>query len=473
MNSLDPVSSKIPSRRLRAIRQVWRNENPPTVVVAQRARDVQDSDSVANEVLDLVLRLGQALLSVGASVADVTSTTLRVAAAYGLTSCQVDVVFTSITVSVTRDDGDFMTGTRVAKIRTADYSRLAALDELGYRIAHKGLDLQTAMKELDRIVHAPHPYRRWIATAALAGMAACIAGTMGGGPTTAVIAALTTAAIDRLLRRLNSWGLPAFFQQVAGASLATVIAVTLILLDPHLPLNLRPSLVVASGIVVLLAGLATVGAAQDALTGFYLTSAARTFEVVLLSLGIVVGVAAVLRVTQAVAHESLDVTHLPPATGVPVGLKILLAGGVAACWAVGSYARLFTAFVGAAAGILAFGLYSSVLDLGAGAAIAAGVGALGVGVFAELVGSQRGVSPLVVAICGVTPLLPGLAVYRGTFALVEQSTDAGLALLFGAMSVGLGIAAGVALGTFLAQPLMGQYDRWDRRVRRRAKAQRD
>ena len=448
MNSLDPVSSKIPSRRLRAIRQVWRNENPPTVVVAQRARDVQDSDSVANEVLDLVLRLGQALLSVGASVADVTSTTLRVAAAYGLTSCQVDVVFTSITVSVTRDDGDFMTGTRVAKIRTADYSRLAALDELGYRIAHKGLDLQTAMKELDRIVHAPHPYRRWIA-------------------------ALTTAAIDRLLRRLNSWGLPAFFQQVAGASLATVIAVTLILLDPHLPLNLRPSLVVASGIVVLLAGLATVGAAQDALTGFYLTSAARTFEVVLLSLGIVVGVAAVLRVTQAVAHESLDVTHLPPATGVPVGLKILLAGGVAACWAVGSYARLFTAFVGAAAGILAFGLYSSVLDLGAGAAIAAGVGALGVGVFAELVGSQRGVSPLVVAICGVTPLLPGLAVYRGTFALVEQSTDAGLALLFGAMSVGLGIAAGVALGTFLAQPLMGQYDRWDRRVRRRAKAQRD
>ena len=50
----------------------------------------------------------------------------------------------------------------------------------------------------------------------------------------------------------------------------------------------------ASGIVLLLAGLSVVGAAEDALEGYYVTAGARGFEVIVLSLGIAVGISLVL-----------------------------------------------------------------------------------------------------------------------------------------------------------------------------------
>jgi len=58
--------------------------------------------------------------------------------------------------------------------------------------------------------------------------------------------------------------------------------------------DVSPSLVVASGIVLLLSGLSVVGAAEDALEGYYVTAGARGFEVIVLSLGIAVGISVVL-----------------------------------------------------------------------------------------------------------------------------------------------------------------------------------
>lgn len=475
VSSIGTGPTRVPSRRLRSIRQhtqkVLAGEEPPTHQIALRTRDILDNDVVANDVLDLTLRLGEAMLSVGAPVADVTATSLRVAAAYGLTSCQVDITFTSIAVAVTRDDGDPMTGVRVAKVRTADYSRLAALTDLAAKIANEDLPLPDALERLDSIVHAPHPYRRSLATAALAAMAACIAGLMGGGWVAAAIAAITTAALDRMLRRMHIWGLPAFFQHAAGGGLAALVAVGILLSEQELAVGaepLRPAMVVASGIIVLLAGMATVGAAQDALSGFYLTAAARSFEVLLLSAGVVVGVGGVLRIADALHVDIPQLDDLPtPDLSLPV--QLLLACGVAGCWAAASYARLRALPVAMAAGGVAFGLYWLCASLGTGPTLASGIAAAGVGAFADFVGTRVGTPALVVSICGVTPLLPGLAVYRALAKIVAGDSGAGLELMFHALSIGLALAAGVALGAFLIQPLSSGYDRFDRRVRRRAR----
>ena len=56
-------------------------------------------DLTAHAALGLALRIGASMLAVGAPSADVTATVLRVAAAYGLTSCHVDITHTSITIS--------------------------------------------------------------------------------------------------------------------------------------------------------------------------------------------------------------------------------------------------------------------------------------------------------------------------------------------------------------------------------------
>lgn len=471
-------TDQTPSRLLRDLRRrtqaAVRAEGPPTQLIAIRRRDADVSDPIAQDVLDLALRLGEALLSVGASVSDVTATVLRVAAAYGLTSCQVDITFTSITVSAVREDGEPRTVMRIVKVRGIDYTRMDRLYELAAKAA-AGIPLETALERLEGVVRAHHPYRRWVVTAALAGMAAAVTGLLGGGIVVAALAGLSTAAIDRVMRRLNRWGLPAFFQQVTGAGIVTLVAVAILLLLPHIPFDLdsiAPGLVVAAGITVLLAGLSLVGATQDAITGHYLTAGARVFEVMMLTVGIVTGIGAVLDVAHRYGLD-LAVSTVGRAQ-VPILAQILLAAAVAACWGLSSYARPRGVAVAAVVGGISHAVYTLARDVGVGPAVASGVAALVIGAIAALAGSRFGIATIIVATCGIVPLLPGLAVYRAMFTLVQESAVQGVTRLLGAVTIGLALAAGVALGSFLAGALSpGEDDRWERRVKRRARAPRD
>lgn len=445
---------------------------PPTQLIALRQRDVEASDVIATDALDLALRVGEGLISAGAPAADVTAIILRIAAGYGLTSCQVDITFTSLTLSVVRDDGEPMTVMRIVRYRAIDYTRLAGLYDLSGRIAD-GLPLAKALTELDNLLRAPHPYRRWIVTGALAGMAAAVCGMLGGGWLIAVLAAFTTMLLDLLLRQMNLWGLPTFFQQTTGAALVTCVAVAIYLVEPHIPIALnilQPSLVVAAGIMILLAGMTTVGAADDAISGHYVTAAARVFEVAMLTLGIVVGIGAVLDIANR-AGVPLVVVDVSTPT-LPLAGQIGAGALVAACWGVAAYARPRAVLVVAAVGALGLTTYYVARGIGLGPAVGSGVAALVVGVIAEVVGSRVNVPALIVSSCGIVPLLPGLAVYRALFSLVDEAGEA-LSRLVSAGAIGLALAAGVALGEFIATPLRTGLDRWDRRVRRRAIGTRD
>jgi uncharacterized membrane protein YjjB (DUF3815 family) len=76
---------------------------------------------------------------------------------------------------------------------------------------------------------------------------------------------------------------------------------------------------------------------------------------------------------------------------------------------------------------------------------------------------------MLVAVCGIVPLLPGLAIYQGLFAIVvDADIQGGLGALVGASAVGLALASGVALGEYLGRPVRGGRDRYDQRARRRA-----
>jgi hypothetical protein len=63
-------------------------------------------------------------------------------------------------------------------------------------------------------------------------------------------------------------------------------------------------------------------------------------------------------------------------------------------------------------------------------------------------------------------------VYQGLFEIVRSTPGAGLSTglttLLGAAGIGLGLAAGVSMGTFLARPLRTGRDRGQRRALRRS-----
>jgi uncharacterized membrane protein YjjP (DUF1212 family) len=452
---------------------VFTGAGPPTVPIALPPPSSGLAAEVERSVLDLVLRTGEALITTGAPVADTTAALLRLAAGFGVTSCQVDITFVSITVSIDRDD-DPITKVRVISVRTADYSRLADLMEMVDAVDRGELDLGTAHERLDEIRKSPHPYRRWVVTLALGAMAAGVAILLNGSWLAAAVAAVTTMIIDRTLRWLRHKGLPYMFQQAIGAGIATGVALLLNWgrsIFEWSPQLIAPSLVVAAGIAVLLAGLSLVGAAEDAISGFPLTAAARSFEVALYTIGIVIGVGFVLDLGQRIGVP-LQITD-QSALSTPFGVQVLAGGVIAGAWGLASYSRLRTAAVAAGVGVASAAVFLLVNDFGLGPAGSSFIAALVVGALAAGVAERLGAPPLAVSVCGITPLLPGLLIYQSMFTMVDADDPvAGAGMLFGALGVGLALAAGVTLGEFLASPLRTRMDRWQRRVLQRARGSR-
>lgn len=398
--------------------------------------------------MDLALRAGEILLSSGAGAADVKSTMLAVTSACGLRNCTHDINFTTLSVSYQADpDSPPETHMRVIQRRGLDYGALSDLDEMLRRLVSGEIDRAEASAIVNDITSSKRPYTRWVVTAASGVMAGGLSLLLGGNLIVFAATIVTVCVIDIAGRWLAVRRIPAFYQQILGAVIATGTAVGLNELDVP---GANPSLIVASGIIMLLAGLSIVGAVQDALTGYYVTGSARTFETILLTGGVIAGVSMALTLAQNFG-ATLTVKIVDPTLD---DLPQQLAGAIIASVA---FAVTCQVPLRALAGLGLVGLFAQLLyQASVGAllpAVASGVAAFGVGVVAYQVGRQVRVPPLVVVTVGVVSLLPGGAIYRGLFLLLVDEKPKGIIMLLAAITIAVALAAGAILGEYVAQPL--------------------
>ncbi len=444
------------ARLRRGLRKALRGQRDPAPAAGQRKRSAGGmSDRHTRRVLDLTIRLAEVMLSSGSGTADVVATAQDVAAAYQLSDCVVDIAVSTIIVSAPpTEDSPPVTIVRSVHARSTDYTRLAELDRLVCRITAGGVSVDEAHDAMDALTERPHPYPRWLATAGWAGFALGIAMLLGGTVLTCVLAAVTTAVIDRLGRLMNRIKTPFFFQHAVGASIATLVAV-----GAYLVAGLGPTTLVATGIVVLLSGMTLVGAVQDAVTGYMLTAVARLSEALFLTAGIVVGILGGLQVAKTAGIEiqlNVDATQSFITPHQPLQIFVAVAGAAlaGACLTIASYAPLRSMAPAAIAAALA-----ELVLIGLGAArfgqvVATGIAAIVVGLFATFLSIRRQAPALVTATAGIMPMLPGLAVFRAVFDLaVDERFDAGLAQMLAAAATALALGSGVVMGEFLGSPL--------------------
>jgi len=147
---------RVPQRAWRAIG----GTGPPTAPIGLRALRSGMDDLTAHAAMEVALRIGESMMAVGAPAADVTATVLRVAAAYGLVNCHVDITFTSITVSYDRDGAVPLTAVRIVRSAAADYTRLQGITDVAREVCVGGLDVEEAHRQLDAVVSVPATYRR-------------------------------------------------------------------------------------------------------------------------------------------------------------------------------------------------------------------------------------------------------------------------------------------------------------------------
>lgn len=439
----------------------------------RRALRTDPSDAPATEVhpavddtmvirsLDLAMRIGESMFAVGASAHEVTLAITRVADAYGLKGVHADVTYTSIALSYQASgEGWPHTLLRVVRVAAPDHMKLQRLQALLVEI-DEGLDLDEARTRFRAIRRVPFRYRQPVVVTARALLAVGASILSGGSPVVVAltfVAALGAAATQSGLARLR---VPSFFSQIAGAFVTTAVAVVVSALaaaDVGPFAGVQPSIIVASGIVLMLSGLTVVGAAQDAIDGFALTAAGRILDLTLQTLGLVVGILAGLELGSMLGFRMALPDGPPPLGPLPdqVCGAVIIAVAVALFNGAGMRIIAVSGVLGAVA---ALGYAVAQTAAGLHPAAASGIAALLASFVGVLIAHNLHVPSVAVTTAAIVPLVPGGAVFYGLLGMVHADPTSTLAAGSGAgslvlaASVGIGLAAGASLGIYLGTPV--------------------
>jgi uncharacterized membrane protein YjjP (DUF1212 family) len=411
------------------------------------------------KTLDLCLRIGEVLLSSGAGAADVAATMLSLAHDLGLRNADVDVTFTALSMSYQSSfEEPALIQVRNVRHRDIDYEDLTKVDHLIHEVLRGEADRDEARQRLAKIISSGHRLPRWAVTVGQGMTGLGVGLLLGGDLIVVMIAFLAAAGINMLQRAMSRRRLPTFYQQVAGGLLATLLAVGTAATD----LDVDPSMVVTASIIMLLAGIGFMGAIQDALTGFYITSGARILEALLATAGIIAGVSGGLTVGTMLGVE---LGRLDPGAAGFQALPVVTfgAGLCAAAFAFSCYAPLRSLLPIAAIGAVGEVVWYTLYVNQAGPAWASASAAILIGVVSYSVAGRVRVPPLVIVVPAVVPLLPGLSIYRG-LSLMALGDGSGIIALATAAAVAIAIASGVILGEYVAQPLRREVRRLEDRL---------
>jgi len=419
---------------------------------------VFDNAAYTRSVLDLTMRLAEVIFAAGAGAEDATAAMEAITRAYGLKGTEANITHTIITLTH-EDPGthESITRSRNVKYRSLNYGKLTATSELIVDLLDQPMEVSDARKALATIVSSrpqvPALYRRlgW----SLVGAGAAV--LIGGGPIVLAAAFVATFFIDMITTALDRRQAPLFYQNVVGGAIGPIVAAIVALIDP----TANPSLVVIATIIMLLAGVTTFGAVHDTLSGFYLTGTARLMEALLITGGLVTGVAgASLLLARFGLQLRVDANLTPTLADLPVLLLASMVIVIGFGLAVQVPWRAF--WVVCVLGAVAEFLYLAAASAGFGLVWSSGASAIGVGLAAAVAARIVRTPPLVIVVTSLVPLVPGLILFRGLLQLSDGDIN-GLLSLLTAGAVAVALAAGAILSQYVVQFVWGPARRLQRR----------
>lgn len=411
--------------------------------------------------LRLAMTMADQLLSMGVSANSVVSKTLDITEAYCKRPVHVDISANILMVSQLRGvEKEPLTLIRPVAMRDVNYMTIQDIQNLIFEI-HKGYHtLDSAEEKFDSILKHPRTLPWWLI---MLGNAAVVTGVtlMYTSSWQAIVAALILGiCVDRLVAFLAAKVIPPFFRQIIVSMFIILAAAGINALDRvgfDLFTDTNPTLLVVGGVVLLVAGLATVAAVQDAIEEYYVTANARLAKVFMQTAGIVIGVLTGLYVVKKMGIGialSLDPLPLNMLEFQVIGAMLSAAGYVLA-----SQTRL-RAILGVAlmGGAAQLAVSTSVHWLGVYVVPASGIIAAVVGLFAAFI-SRFWHTPSIGIISGaIVPLVPGLMLYNSLMQLINYPPGDPLffravSTLLTAITTALAIAAGASLGSMIGRPL--------------------
>ena len=431
--------------RVRPLLRTNLSERPGGVAV----EDTGTHPVNVRRVLDLALRIGELLLSTGESAEETEAAMLAVALGYGLERCDTSVLFTVLTIShqATLTEPAW-TASRSVRRRVSDYNRLASAHTLINEINAGQCSVEEAYGRLAEIRRSADIYSGPVVTAATSLLAGSAAVLVGGGWLVFGTACVAALLGGELARQLALRGLPEFYQFVVAAMPAAGIGMLLDVLD----VDVRTSAVITGGLFALLPGRALVASVQDGLTGFYINSVARLFEVLYIAVAIICGVALVLHIGLrfGVSLDAGSVAAIP----VRPAIQFFASAALALTYGILLQVRRLILLYVTVGGALGWACAGAIGNAGFPRALSILVTTGLIGLGGQLAARHAGTSGLPYTIPILCPLLPGSATYLGLLSIVDGKRGLGFSYLFTAASLALALAVGVNLGGELARLLL-------------------
>ncbi|MFC7375982.1 threonine/serine exporter ThrE family protein [Brachybacterium sp. GCM10030267] len=405
-------------------------------------------------VFDLAMRIGEGLLTNGAAASEVTATVLRVTSSSGYRNVSVQVTFDEVTISYLADESSApFTRVRSAGARVQDFARLAAFEDITHDYISGELPLEEARRRAEAIPREAPAYKLPLVVSGFAVMGGSAALSFGAGVLVVVAATFTAGLLIAAGEYLARLHIPPFYGQALGGFLGVSAAVLVNLIDP----TVNSSIVVVSCIIVQLAGLSSIGAVQDAVTGWYVTAAGRILETLMMTVGVVAGVRGGMLLADMIEADISVSAALP--LSLTTTLVVVISGiGMGLGYGVGTQVpwRMLPWISLVAAGSASIShLVKSLTPEGVYAvAIAAFVS----GVASVVLGDRLRAPGLLFVMGGVIPLVPGSRIYAGLLGL-SGDMSTGAAELFAAAEIAVGIASGAVLGQMLASRALPYFRR--------------
>lgn len=446
-------------KSLQVVKAIFKAATTPVENIAIDKLDDELSPNM--RALRLSIQIADTLIAMGVPTADVVSMSLDVTDRYCQRKVYFDISSNLITASQDRGNNrEPLTLVRHASSRTVNNMTVQTVQDLVRDIMRGNTSLEQAEERMENICKHPRKYPRWLSVTGGALISTGAGILFGASPIILCIMFILGAIVSYAIRILAHKRFPIFFTQIISAITITLTAALISWLDTHevIPwLNgTNATLIVIGGIIMLVAGLATVAAVQDSIDEFYVTANARLLKVAMMTMGVVAGVL----IGMYIAKQFSVYIELYTAKSISQGYWYLIGAAViSAGYALSTQTHPFGVMVAGILGTLSIWVYNLIVgDAPLSLIMASGIAAASVGIAATLFSRLWRTPSNALMNAGIVPLVPGLTLYNGLFQLVGNSTntysfDQGILVLFNAILIALAIASGVTLGHLVARPI--------------------
>ncbi|MBQ9780758.1 MAG: threonine/serine exporter family protein [Clostridia bacterium] len=232
----------------------------------------------AEEILDIALDMGVAMLECGAEVHRVEDTMTRICKAYGACEIEVFAITSLIVAQIRMPDETYSSQTRRILHSRNHLARLEELNALSREICREPLSYQAVNRRLDKI-HRYRPVPEWLCY--VGGMLAtgCFAVFFGG----TWLDGLAAAAIGFIITLIERCGKPVI-NAMASTFINAFIAGALALLCVAVGFGHNADMVIIGTIMLEIPGMAFGNALRDMLCGDTLAGAMRFIQAILQAL---------------------------------------------------------------------------------------------------------------------------------------------------------------------------------------------